>query len=440
MTRAWRRVVSALCIALMTVQQATAFASPHGAAARAVVSHAGDADIHLTQGRGNSYTPPPAYRAPSYSPPAYRAPTPAPAFRQPTVPTYRPAQPVQRPATTQPRIAPVAPSGPSPYARPFVPPLRAGNPVAGPNSRFGIGAVQVGARSTGGYISRFGASSALTAPALAIRRNANVTNVVASRIASVGIAGRTTSAFNRAASASPTAASSQAARRIAAIGAGAAAVALVARAPTKAANDNSYSSNGGGGSKPPPNAKSPPRAQPEYLVLATGNRTLVGQFLGSGNPRGNLGGGTVGLRQRQEFLSQTAVHKSMKLLQERIAGMKHLVANDKEHTASKTSQSDDWHLLSGMLRTAAAGKGDHTVGFAKREQAKAAGEAWVGPNAKTASDGRTLVSEDGLRQFRPPSGKPRAGLLAPTRIQANLQSRSRINDSWTNNAHIDIAD
>lgn len=40
-----------------------------------------------------------------------------------------------------------------------------------------------------------------------------------------------------------------------------------------------------------------------------------------------------------------------------------------------------------------------------REQAEVMGEAWVGDGCKVASDGKTLVSQAGLRQYRPPTYK-----------------------------------
>ena len=51
-----------------------------------------------------------------------------------------------------------------------------------------------------------------------------------------------------------------------------------------------------------------------------------------------------------------------------------------------------------MLRAAAKGKGNFGLGPASQEQAVAAGRAWVGDNATLASDGKTWVSQDLLRQ------------------------------------------
>ena len=63
------------------------------------------------------------------------------------------------------------------------------------------------------------------------------------------------------------------------------------------------------------------------------------------------------------------------------------------------------------------------------------GRAWVGEGATLASDGKTLLSADGLRQFRSASFKPKLG-----RHQANLEARSEPAGQWQSNAHVDITD
>jgi RHS repeat-associated protein len=90
---------------------------------------------------------------------------------------------------------------------------------------------------------------------------------------------------------------------------------------------------------------------------------------------------------------------------------------------------------SGMLRDAAKGKGNFGIGSATRAEADDLGRAWVGRNAKVASDGKTLVSQDGLRQYRPPSHKPGLG-----RTQANLEERGAGQTQWQSNGHVDILD
>ena len=63
------------------------------------------------------------------------------------------------------------------------------------------------------------------------------------------------------------------------------------------------------------------------------------------------------------------------------------------------------------------------------------GHAWVGVNHTIASDGKTLVSADGLRQFKSPSFKPRLGIT-----QANLEWRNIARGQWQGNGHLDITD
>ena len=59
--------------------------------------------------------------------------------------------------------------------------------------------------------------------------------------------------------------------------------------------------------------------------------------------------------------------------------------------------------MSDQLRDATKGKGNYGLGSATRNQADDMGRAWVGDGAKLASDEKTLVSKDGLRQYRPPT-------------------------------------
>src|SRR5437879_49599 len=74
--------------------------------------------------------------------------------------------------------------------------------------------------------------------------------------------------------------------------------------------------------------------------------------------------------------------------------------------------------LSGILREAAAGKGNFGLGAATAEEAAELGAAWVGDGARVASDGKSLVSADGLRVYRPPSYKPSLG-----KVQANFEQK-----------------
>jgi len=86
-----------------------------------------------------------------------------------------------------------------------------------------------------------------------------------------------------------------------------------------------------------------------------------------------------------------------------------------------------------MLQAAATGKGNFGIGKTTLEQAEALGRAWIGEGYVLASDGSTLVSADGKRQYRPPSFKPSLG-----KLQANLEWRNAPCGAWQGNAHIDI--
>ncbi|MFL7962272.1 VENN motif pre-toxin domain-containing protein [Pseudomonas kielensis] len=97
----------------------------------------------------------------------------------------------------------------------------------------------------------------------------------------------------------------------------------------------------------------------------------------------------------------------------------------------------DWAKLSGQLTEATKGKGNFGIGSGTSEQADVMGKAWVGGGYKVASDGKTLVSQDGLRQYRPPTYKPnRQG------TQANFEQRfpGQETKKWQSNAHLDITD
>ena len=97
----------------------------------------------------------------------------------------------------------------------------------------------------------------------------------------------------------------------------------------------------------------------------------------------------------------------------------------------------DWAKLSGQLRDASKGKGNFGIGSGTREQADAMGKAWVGDGYKVESDGKTLLSKDGLRQYRPPSHKPNLN-----KTQANFEQRfaGQKTKQWQSNAHLDIVD
>jgi hypothetical protein len=89
----------------------------------------------------------------------------------------------------------------------------------------------------------------------------------------------------------------------------------------------------------------------------------------------------------------------------------------------------------GLLRDAAQGKGNFSLGSATRAEADALGREWVGEGYTVASDGKTLLSEDGLRQYRPPAYKPGQG-----KTQANFEQRPPGIKQWQSNGHLDIED
>jgi hypothetical protein len=94
-----------------------------------------------------------------------------------------------------------------------------------------------------------------------------------------------------------------------------------------------------------------------------------------------------------------------------------------------------WAEQSGIRRDAAAGTGNFGLGSATASEADVLGQAWVGEGSTVASDGKTLLSEDGMRQYRPPSYKPNLGIQ-----QANFESRlpGQLSRGWQGNGHLDI--
>ena len=89
--------------------------------------------------------------------------------------------------------------------------------------------------------------------------------------------------------------------------------------------------------------------------------------------------------------------------------------------------------ISGILRAAVRGKGNFGLGRGTLNEATEAGRSWVGNGYKVASDGKTMISSDGLRQFRPPSFKPSLG-----KTQANFEWRNVNQGQWQGNGHLDI--
>lgn len=105
--------------------------------------------------------------------------------------------------------------------------------------------------------------------------------------------------------------------------------------------------------------------------------------------------------------------------------------------------------MSGMLRKASSSKGNFRIGTATRAEADAMGKAWVGEGYTVASDGKTLVSSDRLRQYRPPT--PKNSSYATTGTQANFEELQSLkntskqgHESWKlkimRNGHLNIKD
>lgn len=99
--------------------------------------------------------------------------------------------------------------------------------------------------------------------------------------------------------------------------------------------------------------------------------------------------------------------------------------------------ADDWVNVSGILRDASRGKGNFGVGTGTVADAQSAGRAWVGDGARLASDGKTWLSQDGLRQWRPPSFKPK---WQGGTWQSNFESRWVPEGQWQTNGHLNITD
>ena len=99
--------------------------------------------------------------------------------------------------------------------------------------------------------------------------------------------------------------------------------------------------------------------------------------------------------------------------------------------------ADEWPVISGIVRDASAGKGNFGLGTGTASQATRAGESWVGDGYRVASDGKTLVSSDGLRAFRPPSWKPNLG-----KYQANFEHwvDGQVRGEPMGNGHFDVTD
>jgi RHS repeat-associated protein len=92
-----------------------------------------------------------------------------------------------------------------------------------------------------------------------------------------------------------------------------------------------------------------------------------------------------------------------------------------------------------------AGGNKGITGKVSTKEAKALGEAFVGPNYKVVKGygADLLISEDKLRQYRGPSPKKGINKITgepwlKTGTQINFQSRDIPEGTWNNNVHLDV--
>lgn len=108
---------------------------------------------------------------------------------------------------------------------------------------------------------------------------------------------------------------------------------------------------------------------------------------------------------------------------------------DKSIYGLSKTPNGDWAKLSGMLRCANKGKGNFGMGAATFEQARVMGEAWVGSGFRASTNGKALISLDGMKQYRIPSYKPNLN-----KFQANFERKfeGQLTNTWQTNGHLDI--
>ena len=88
----------------------------------------------------------------------------------------------------------------------------------------------------------------------------------------------------------------------------------------------------------------------------------------------------------------------------------------------------------GIVREAFQPKGNYGLGWASRSEAEELGADFVGPGfTRNRRDPGILISQDGLRQYRPLSYKPNMG-----RTQANFERRLEPGGQINANGHLDI--
>nr|WP_308368560.1 MULTISPECIES: hemagglutinin repeat-containing protein [unclassified Microbulbifer] len=95
--------------------------------------------------------------------------------------------------------------------------------------------------------------------------------------------------------------------------------------------------------------------------------------------------------------------------------------------------------LADAVKGSGTGNPNFGVGKASASEAEELGKVWVGDGYRVASDGKTLVSADGTRRYRPPTRKPNTPeKYNPTGTQANFEVLSEDGKTIISNAHLVI--
>ncbi|TQL02728.1 RHS repeat-associated core domain-containing protein [Cellulomonas sp. SLBN-39] len=174
--------------------------------------------------------------------------------------------------------------------------------------------------------------------------------------------------------------------------------------------------------------------------LASAAASWAGRVVGPAAQRfgaGALSAARQAASKASQALAQTAQNIRTQVVQQ----VRSVVQNASRLLPSRSSgaanAADDWVNVSGILRDAVRGKGNFGLGWGTAAEAQTAGRAWVGEGARLASDGKTLLSQDGLRQWRPPSFKPK---WQGGSWQSNFESRWVPRGQWQTNGHLNISD
>jgi hypothetical protein len=109
------------------------------------------------------------------------------------------------------------------------------------------------------------------------------------------------------------------------------------------------------------------------------------------------------------------------------------VAKLESYISKLTSITGNWGKISGLLQEAARKQGNFGMGSATYEEAMVLGRSWVGDGYRIASDGKSLVSADGLKVFRSPTFKKNLG-----KVQANFEWKEVKGGANVGNGHLDI--